>query len=180
MPSTPIVVTRSGAVRGSFENVDAAAAETGGTDDATAASRVEIAVFKGIPYAAPPVGPNRFQPPRPVEPWGGERDATAFGPTAPKGPYPPPFDVLVPENDIPGPDYLNLNVWTPAVSASVEGGPGPGLPVMVFIHGGAFSNGSGSVSGYDGTRFARDGVVMVTGNYRIGGTLWGSLTLPRC
>ncbi|HLH61494.1 MAG TPA: carboxylesterase family protein, partial [Ktedonobacteraceae bacterium] len=72
-----------------------------------------VAAFKGVPYAAPPFGPNRFQPPRPVEPWDGVRQALAYGPTVPKAPYFPPFDALLPEVDIPGEDCLNLNIWTP-------------------------------------------------------------------
>jgi para-nitrobenzyl esterase len=120
-----------------------------------------VAAFKGIPYAAAPFGLNRFQPPRPAESWEGVRAALTYGPTAPKAPYAPPGDVLIPEVDIPGEDYLNLNIWSPD--------PGQArLPVMVWIHGGAFANGSGSVPGYDGTRFARDGVVCVTFNYRLG------------
>ena len=122
--------------------------------------------FKGIPYAAPPFGANRFRPPRPPAPWVGERDATAYGPTVPKPPYPAPLDSLLPEVDIPGEDCLNLNVWTPA-EALTHGGSG-GRPVMVWLHGGGFTNGSGSLPGYDGSRFARDGVVCVTVNYRLG------------
>jgi len=120
-----------------------------------------VATFKGIPYAAPPFGANRFQPPRPVERWDGVREALSYGPTVPKPPYFPPFDVLIPEPAIPGEDCLNLNIWTPDVRRA-------GLPVMVWIHGGAFSNGSGAVPQYDGSRFARDGVVCVTINYRLG------------
>ena len=139
----PVVRTRQGAVRGRHdENA--------------------ITSFKGVPYAAPPVGPLRFLPPRLAAPWSATREATAYGPTAPKAPYTPPFDQLIPEVDIPGDDYLNLNIWTPDPSAAAA------LPVMVFLHGGAFSNGSGSVPGYDGTRFARHGVVLVTLNYRLG------------
>ena len=118
-----------------------------------------VSAFLGIPYAAPPVGADRFGPPRPPEPWDGVRDATAYGPTAPKPAYAKPFNRLLPDPDIPGDDYLNLNVWTPG---------GEGLPVMVWIHGGAFRNGSGAVPTYDGTAFARDGVVCVTLNYRLG------------
>ncbi len=120
-----------------------------------------VAVFKGIPYAEPPFGPNRFQPPRPVKPWNGVREAFTYGPTAPKAPYFPPFDVLLPEVDIPGEDCLNLNIWSPDLGQAH-------LPVMVWIHGGAFLNGSGAWPTYDGTRFARDGVVCVTINYRLG------------
>ena len=119
-----------------------------------------MAAFLGIPYAAPPFGPNRMLPPQPVPAWAGERDATAFGPTVPKGDYPPQYVPLFPEVVIPGEDCLNLNVWTPAAGAS-------GLPVLVWIHGGSFMNGSGSVGAYDGTAFARDGVVCVTINYRL-------------
>ncbi|MGW8351632.1 carboxylesterase/lipase family protein [Streptomyces wedmorensis] len=129
-----------------------------------------VTSFLGIPYAAPPFGALRFRAPAPPEPWTGVRDATAHGPTAPHAPYAPPFDALVPENDIPGEDCLNLDVRTPAP------GPGAGLPVMVWLHGGAFTNGSGSASGYDGSAFARDGVVCVTPNYRLGAD--GFLHLP--
>jgi len=120
-----------------------------------------VATFKGIPYAAPPFGANRFQPPRPAERWDGVREALSYGPTVPKPPYFPPFDVLLPEPAISGEDCLNLNIWTPDVGRA-------GLPVMVWIHGGAFSNGSGAIPQYDGSRFARDGVVCVTINYRLG------------
>ncbi|MGW3497019.1 carboxylesterase/lipase family protein [Streptomyces sp. NPDC001020] len=129
-----------------------------------------VVSFLGIPYAAPPVGPRRFRAPSEPEPWTGVRDATSYGPTAPHAPYAPPFDALIPENAIPGEDCLNLNIWTPAPEA------GAGLPVMVWLHGGAFSNGSGSASAYDGSAFARDGVVCVTLNYRLGSD--GFLHLP--
>ncbi|WP_405594267.1 carboxylesterase/lipase family protein [Streptomyces sp. NBC_01092] len=122
-----------------------------------------VAIFRGIPYAAAPTGPLRFRPPAPVTPWDGVRDATAFGPTAPKNPYPAPLDELLPDPDIPGEACLNLNIWTPA--------PAPGrtrLPVMVWIHGGSLRNGSSALPTYDGTNFARDGVVLVSINYRLG------------
>ena len=120
-----------------------------------------VAAFKGIPYAAPPFGPNRLRPPVRPQAWDSVRDAMAYGPTAPKPPYPPPYDALLPEPVIAGDDCLNLNVWTPDPGGS-------GLPVMVWIHGGAFVNGSGAVADYAGDRFARDGVVCVTINYRLG------------
>src|SRR3954467_5469586 len=120
-----------------------------------------VPAFLGIPYAAPPFGPNRMRPPQPAEPWDGERDATEYGPTAPKGAYPPQYAPLFPEVVIPGEDCLNLNVWTPDPQAT-------GLPVLVWIHGGSFMNGSGSVPQYRGSAFARDGVVCVTINYRLG------------
>ncbi len=137
----PVVTIKDGALRGT----------------ATAG----VSAFLGIPYAAPPFGANRMRPPQPVRPWDGERDATAFGPTVPKGDYPPMYQPLFPEVVIAGEDCLNLNVWTPDPGAS-------GLPVLVWIHGGSFMNGSGSVGEYDGAAFARDGVVCVTINYRLG------------
>jgi para-nitrobenzyl esterase len=120
-----------------------------------------VAAFKGIPYAAPPFGPNRFQPPRPPQSWDGVRDARAYGAVPPQPPYPPPFDQLLGDQGLAGEDCLNLNVWTPDPSLT-------GLPVMVWIPGGAFVRGSGAIATYDGGRFARDGVVCVTINYRLG------------
>lgn len=120
-----------------------------------------IAVFKGIPYAAAPFGPLRFAAPAPPGRWGGVRDALDYGPTSPKAPYRKPIDELLPEPSIAGEDILNLNIWTPETGAAR-------LPVFVWIHGGAFTNGSGAVPIYDGTAFARDGVVCVTINYRLG------------
>jgi para-nitrobenzyl esterase len=140
MTRQPVVRLRDGAVRGK--------AGPGGY------------AFLGIPYAAPPFGANRMRPPQPVRPWAGERDATAFGPTVPKGDYPPQYATLFPEVVLPGDDCLNLNVWTPDLGAA-------GLPVLVWIHGGSFMNGSSSVGAYDGAAFARDGVVFVSINYRL-------------
>ncbi|MCX5151171.1 MULTISPECIES: carboxylesterase/lipase family protein [unclassified Streptomyces] len=121
-----------------------------------------IAAFRGIPYAAPPVGALRFAAPEPPAAWDGVRDAGAFGPTAPKVPYPPKFAALLPDPEVPGDDCLNLNVWTPAPA------PGARLPVMVWLHGGALTRGSSAVPVYDGSAFARDGVVLVSVNYRLG------------
>jgi len=117
--------------------------------------------FLGIPYAAPPFGALRFAAPAAPAAWDGVRECTAFGPTALKPPYPAPIDQLLPEPSVPGQDVLNLNVWTPDPGAG-------GLPVLVWIHGGAFVNGSGAVPQYDGAAFARDGVVLVSVNYRLG------------
>ena len=120
-----------------------------------------VLFFKGVPYAAAPFDGNRFAAPAAPPSWDGVRDAVEYGPTAPKPPYPSPIDALLPEPVVPGEECLNLNVWTPGLE-------GTGRPVLVWIHGGAFVNGSGAVSAYDGSRFARDGVVCVTINYRLG------------
>ncbi|MBO0825419.1 MAG: carboxylesterase/lipase family protein [Actinobacteria bacterium] len=116
--------------------------------------------FLGIPYAASPTGPLRFAPPQPPAAWLGVRECTAFGATPPKPDYVTPFDTLLPEPNIAGDEWLNLNVWTPDVAGRA--------PVMVWIHGGAFSNGNSAVRMYDGHAFARDGVVLVSVNYRLG------------
>ncbi|WP_435195281.1 carboxylesterase/lipase family protein [Streptomyces sp. NRRL F-5630] len=131
----------------------------------------EVAAFMGVSYAAPPFGPRRLRPPVAPEPWTGVRDAFVAGPTAPQPGYLPAMAGLLEEAAAPGEDCLNLNVWTPA-----PGRTGGRLPVMVWIHGGAFRNGSGSLPSYDGTRLAAEGVVCVTLNYRLGAE--GFLLLP--
>ena len=128
-----------------------------------------VAVFRGIPYAAPPFGDLRFAAPAPPQPWTEPLTCTAYGPTVPKGPYRKEARDLLPEPVVEGDDCLNLNVWTPTplpADPAAEGASG--LPVLVWIHGGAFVNGSGAVPIYAGDRFARDGVVTVTINYRLG------------
>ncbi|CUW25391.1 carboxylesterase/lipase family protein [Streptomyces reticuli] len=131
----------------------------------------EVAAFRGIPYAAPPFGPRRLRPPQPPQPWDGVRDAFVPGAAAPQPGYLPVMAGLLEEAASPGEDCLNLDVWTPDPGRS-----GGRLPVMVWIHGGAFRNGSGSLPSYDGARLAADGVVCVTLNYRLGAE--GFLLLP--
>ncbi|MDX2560458.1 carboxylesterase family protein [Streptomyces sp. TX20-6-3] len=126
-----------------------------------------VASFLGVPYAQAPVGALRFRAPEPAESWDGVREAVAFGPTAPKRPYAPPLDALLPDPEVAGDDCLNLNVWAPW-PASQEGPDEGGRPVMVWIHGGSLKHGSSAVPVYDGTAFARDGVVLVSLNYRLG------------
>ncbi|MFD5764516.1 carboxylesterase/lipase family protein [Streptomyces sp. NPDC127049] len=133
-----------------------------------------VAGFLGVPYARAPFGPLRFRAPEPVEPWEGVRKATEFGATAPKRPYAPPLDRLLPDPTVEGDDCLNVNVWAPwgpqGSAAGADGGRkgGGGRPVMVWIHGGSLIHGSNAVSLYDGSAFARDGVVLVSVNYRLG------------
>ncbi|MEJ3655374.1 carboxylesterase family protein [Actinomycetes bacterium KLBMP 9759] len=131
--------------------------------------RVEdgVARYLGVPYAAAPFGEHRFRPPAPVS-WGGVRDALEHGPTPPKLPYPELLAALLPEPFVAGEEILNVAVWAPEGAA--------GAPVMVFFHGGAFTNGSNAVPVYDGTAFARAGVVLVSVNYRLGAE--GFLHLP--
>jgi para-nitrobenzyl esterase len=120
-----------------------------------------VSTFKGIPYAAPPFGAHRLRAPQPVEPWSGVRDALTYGPKSPQPPYPPPIDRLIPELAVPGKDCLNLNVWSSDLGLA-------GRPVMVWIPGGMFEyHGTGASPWYDGRRFARDGIVCVTINYRV-------------
>ena len=138
----PIVETRRGKLRGRL------------TDGVTA--------FKGVPYAAPPFGANRLRPPRRLDPWDGVRDALTFGPKSPQVPYPPGIAEAIPELVGSGEDCLTLNIWTPDLGAV-------GRPVMVWIPGGMFEfHATGATAFYDGSRFARDGVVCVTINYRVG------------
>jgi para-nitrobenzyl esterase len=121
-------------------------------------SEESTAVFLGIPYAAPPFGDLRFAAPAPVTPWDGMRDAIRYGPTAPQR---DPVATIIPEPVERGEDCLNLNIFTPDLGRA-------GLPVYVYIHGGGFVSGCNRSPWYRGTRFARDGVVVVTISYRLG------------
>ncbi|MDG9722898.1 carboxylesterase/lipase family protein [Streptomyces sp. DH41] len=148
----PIVTTAQGAVRGLRQG--------------------DTAAFLNIPYAAPPRGAGRFAPPQPHEPWDGVRDATVPGPNAPQSERKLGSVDMSPYFGTGwsrGEDYLTANVWQPATADG-------GLPVMVFVHGGGFVAGSTRSALYDGSAFARDGVVLVTVNYRLG--IAGFLDLP--
>lgn len=120
----------------------------------------QVAVFKGIPYAAPPLGQRRWQPPQPAMNWSGEREADTFGPNCMQQPYPEGSFFYRPAR-LSSEDCLYLNVWSKASA-------GERKPVMVWIHGGALTRGSGAISTYDGTELAAKDVVVVTLNYRLG------------
>lgn len=116
--------------------------------------------FFGIPYAAPPVGPLRWRAPQAPAPWNGTREATQFGHDCMQTPYPSDAAPLGVE---PGEDCLYVNVWRPRGTRS-----GAHLPVLVWIYGGGFVNGGASPAVYSGADFARDGVMFVSFNYRVG------------
>jgi para-nitrobenzyl esterase len=133
--------------------------------------RGDLWSFSGIPYARAPIGQLRWQPPQPPMPWNDVRSAAAFGPIAPQrvaeagitSPSDPGAD------DAQSEDCLTLNIWTPDIPEVPTIAPGSGRPVMVWIHGGGFTSGSGSVLLYHGTELVRHGdVVVVTINYRLG------------
>ena len=133
--------------------------------------RGDLWSFSGIPYARAPEGALRWRPPQPPVSWDGVRDASSFGPIAPQAvaaagitsPSDPGAD------DAQSEDCLTLNVWTPEIPENPETGKGTGRPVMVWIHGGGFTSGSGSVFLYRGGQLTRNGdVVVVTINYRLG------------
>ena len=119
-----------------------------------------VAVFRGIPFAQPPVGDLRFAAPRPARPWDGVREAAAFGPPPPQSGFLlTPMSPAAPDADPD--DWLTVNVFSPDLGAAR-------LPVMVWIYGGAYRFGASSLLGYDGTPLARQNVVVVTFNHRIG------------
>lgn len=118
-----------------------------------------LEIFKGIPYAAPPVGNLRWRAPQPVKPWKGVRAATNYGHDCMQLPFP---NDAAPLRTEPSEDCLYLNVWAPR-----QRGAKP-LPVMVWIYGGGFVNGGSSPAPYDGSHFAEKGVVLVSFNYRLG------------
>jgi para-nitrobenzyl esterase len=118
-----------------------------------------VVSFKGIPFAAPPVGDLRWRAPQPAAPWKGIRPAIAFGADCMQRPFPAD---AAPLGVAPAEDCLYMNVWVPAVK------PAKRLPVMVWFCGGGFVNGGSSPAVYDGSQFARRGVVFVSFNYRLG------------
>lgn len=137
----PVVVTLGGALRGATED--------------------GLAVFRAVPYAAPPVGSLRWEVARPHAGWAGVRDAQQYGPSAPQ-PYAPGGSPIMGSNGEPpfDEDCLTVNIWSPDIDEK--------LPVLVWIHGGGFLAGSGNLPFYAGDATAHEGIVHVTVNYRIG------------
>ncbi len=126
-----------------------------------------VRMFRGIPFAAPPVGELRWQPPRPVPAWKGVRSATGFGPRCMQLPI---FSDMVFRSNDMGEDCLYLNVWAPVRKAAER------LPVLVYFYGGGNVAGDGSEFRYDGESLARKGLVVLTVNYRLG--VFGFLAHP--
>ena len=122
-----------------------------------------VVSFKGIPFAAPPVGDLRWRPPQPAAPWTGARQAAEFGADCMQGRFGPPPPAGAPAPKPPSEDCLSLNVWRPASAT-----PAAKLPVMVWIYGGGFVGGSAAMPVTAGTQFAKQGVVLVSVNYRVG------------
>jgi len=139
--------------------VGAPAGTVAGTTDGA------IRVFKGIPYAQPPVAALRWRAPQPLPRWNGTRDAKDFGPACVQVQAPKPVSVYSPSAPLPtSEDCLTLNIWAPANAKNA--------PVFVWIHGGALSGGSSRESLYDGKKLAERGIIVVSVNYRLGVLGW--------
>jgi para-nitrobenzyl esterase len=151
----PTIQTESGSVSGYYNE------------------KTSVTVFKGIPFAAPPLGDLRWKEPQPAKPWKGVKECIAFGPS-PIQPKPVSFLMIGPEFVVPreplSEDCLYLNVWTAAKSAQEK------RPVMIWIYGGGFQTGGSAAAGYSGEALAAQGIIFVSFNYRLG--IFGFLAHP--
>ncbi|MDX2142066.1 MAG: carboxylesterase family protein [Rhodospirillaceae bacterium] len=149
-PRSPVVETQEGPVRGVMDG--------------------DVAIFRGIPFARAPVGALRFKSPEPPPKWRGVRDSSQFGPGVPQNASRLSRimgDFILPQSED---NCLTLNIWSPSLK-------GPPAPVMIWLHGGGYTSGAGSLRWYTGQSFARNGrIVVVTVNYRLGPL--GFLYLP--
>ncbi len=163
----PVADTEYGRLAGDWVTLSAGEWAPGPAGEWVARPDGAVAVFRGVPFAAPPVGPSRWRPPARPARWGGVRPATEFGP-APVQPQPRRDSVMFQANFadrralVMSEDCLYLNVWTPDPS------PGARLGVLVWLHGGGNRFGYGSQDIHDGRNLARRGLVVVTLNYRLG------------
>ena len=139
----------------------------GGIVEGTTGDEPTVRIFRGVPFAAPPVGDLRWKAPQPVKPWAEVRKATEFGARCMQTQV---YSDMVFRDSGPSEDCLYLNVWTPAKSASER------LPVIVWFYGGGFVSGSSSEARYDGVHLAAKGAVVVSPNYRLG--VFGFLAHP--
>ncbi len=127
--------------------------------EGTVNSDSSLRIFRGVPFAAPPVGDLRWQPPQPVKHWSGVRKAVEFGPRCMQALV---FSDIVFRSKEMSEDCLNLTIWTPARSKSQK------LPVYLWFYGGGFAAGANDEARYDGESFAKHGIVVVNANYRLG------------
>lgn len=164
--STAVVIAMT-AIVPSESSAQSRVTTAAGTCEGVVDMNSEIRIFKGIPFAEPPVGDLRWRPPRPAKPWDGVRKAEKFGPRAMQLPV---FGDMNFRSDGMSEDCLYLNVWTPAKSDRER------LPVLVYFYGGGFIAGDGSEGRYDGHSMATKGIVTVTVNYRLG--LFGFFAHP--
>ncbi|MFM0616287.1 carboxylesterase family protein [Paraburkholderia nemoris] len=162
--SSSVAVTLAGCGGGGGSSItpDPTIAMTGGGAVQGAMTNGVIA-YKGVPFAAPPVGSLRWQPPQPIAAWSGVRQTTSFGHDCMQANDP----AVTPLATTPSEDCLYLNIWRPANSTAAAT-QNPKLPVMVWIYGGGYVVGGTSMPQYDGTQFAKQGVILVTFNYRVG------------
>jgi para-nitrobenzyl esterase len=138
------------------------AVESGKLKGVNEADASSVSIFRGIPFAAPPLGDLRWREPQPVTPWSGIRQATAFGQRCMQQPL---YSDMMFRSPTTSEDCLYLNVWTPA---KLDRSPQARMPVLLYIYGGGFMAGDSSEKRYDGAALARRGIVVVTVNYRLG------------